>query len=73
MKQFKWVHEGLKKAQRILCRTPEKNPDVDGTISGRSVRRMVSVEAGHDVRTFSHFYDGPLRIYVNDECVYDRE
>jgi hypothetical protein len=33
--------------------------------------KMVSVEMqGDGKRTFSHFYEGKIRIYVDDVCVY---
>jgi hypothetical protein len=38
-----------------------------------SASRRVSIEAGSDARIFSHSYDGPLKIYVNDDLVYESE
>ena len=55
----------------LVCPTKSATAVPIGPPYKQKKSRRVSVEAGHDSRTFSHSYDGPLKIYVNDLCVFD--
>lgn len=40
-------------------------------LKAQEISSMVSIECGTEGRTFSDHYANPIKVFVNDQCIYD--